>query len=73
MPAKKGTWDVNDETVIANGVIASYVLAFNFQLLDGEELRSALLNKTMDSLPLAGYSFHLPMKGKCCTISRDLG
>jgi hypothetical protein len=47
MPAKKGTWDVNDETVIANGVIASYILAFNFQLLDGEEIRSALLNKTV--------------------------
>ena len=30
MPAKKRTWDVNDETVIANGVTASYVLAFNF-------------------------------------------
>jgi hypothetical protein len=48
MPAKKGAWNVNDETVIANGVIASYVLGFNFQLLDGEEIRSALLNKTMD-------------------------
>ena len=48
MPAKKGTWDVNDETVIANGVRASYVLAFNFQLVDGEELCSALLTKTMD-------------------------
>jgi hypothetical protein len=25
MPAKKGAWNVNDETVIANGVIASYL------------------------------------------------